>query len=82
MNCDRGCVGISHHILAHPAFIISLIDVLVDEVMARRLRAVHLVPPVADEVALIEEGPHGAEERVRASVVLTHVEDLKCGVVQ
>ena len=31
-------------------------------------------------MALIEEGPHGAEERVRAAVVLAHVEDLECEV--
>ena len=54
----------------------SLVDVFVDDVEAGGLRAVDLVPPVADEVALIEEGPHGAEERVRAAVALAHVEDL------
>ena len=64
--------------LTFPSSSLSLIDVLVDEVEARRVRAVHLVPPVADEMALIEEGPHGAEERVRAAVVLAHVEDLEC----
>ena len=58
----------------------SLVDVFVDDVEAGSLRAVDLVPPVADEVALIEESPHGAEERVRAAVVLAHVEDLECGV--
>ena len=54
----------------------SLVDVFVDDVEAGGLRAVDLVPPVADEVALIEEGPHGAEECVRAAVALAHVEDL------
>ena len=53
------------------------VDVLIDVVKALRLRAVHLVPPVADEESLVEERSNGTEERVATPAGLAHVEHLR-----
>ena len=43
------------------------------------LRAVHVEPPVADEVLLVEQGPVGAEEAVLDEVGVTKVgTDVEC----
>ncbi len=39
--------------------------------------AVHVVPPVADEVLLVEDGAVGAQESVEVAVGLAHVEHLR-----
>ena len=39
--------------------------------------AVHVVPPVADEVLLVEDGAVGAQESVEVPVGLAHVEHLR-----
>ena len=55
-------------------------DLVVQEVEVFRSGAVHVEPPVADEVLLLEESPVGAEEGVlgqtRVAVVGTDVESL------
>ena len=53
------------------------IDALVDVEECGSLRAVHLVPPVAHQVALVEQRAHGAQERVLPAAELAHVEDLQ-----
>lgn len=45
------------------------------EELGRRV-AVHVVPPVASEELLLEDGPVGAEETLLAVVVIARVEDL------
>ena len=54
-----------------------LVDELVERVEARARGAVHVVPPVADEVLLVEHGAVGTEEAVGVTVRLAHVESLK-----
>ena len=53
-----------------------LVDELVERVEARARGAVHVVPPVTDEVLLVEHGAVGTEEAVGVTVRLTHVESL------
>ena len=52
-------------------------NLLVQRVEIFGLRAVHVEPPVADEVLLVEQGPIGAEERIldqtASSVVCTNM---------
>jgi len=62
---------------------LALLRTVVDElVQAEKVRlgsAVNVVPPVADEVLLIEDGPIRAEEGCGATVLLAHVERLAVG---
>ncbi len=54
-----------------------LVEELVEAVEVLAGGAVHVVPPVADEVLLVEDGAVRAEEGVEVAVSLAHVEDLK-----
>ena len=54
-----------------------LVDELVEAVEVLDVAAVGVVPPVADEVLLVEDGPVGAEEAVGGAVGLAHVEGLR-----
>lgn len=53
-----------------------LVDELVESVEAGSGGAVEVVPPVADEVLLVEHGAVGAEEAVEVAVRLAHEEYL------
>ena len=53
------------------------VQVRVHTVEAWRRVAVHLVPPVADHEALVEERPHRAQEAALSPVRLADVEDLE-----
>jgi hypothetical protein len=53
-----------------------LVDELVQGVEVGRGRAIYVVPPVADEVLLVEHGAVRAEEAVVVAVGLAHVEHL------
>ena len=55
----------------------SLVQVFIDIVEAFSLGAIHFVPPIAHQIALIKQGSHRAEEWVRATGGLTHVKDLE-----
>ena len=57
---------------------VVLVDELVQRVEVGRRAAVHVVPPVADEVLLVEHGAVRAEEAVEVAVRLAHVEHLYC----
>ena len=57
--------------------LLLLVDELVERVEARAGGAVDVVPPVADEVLLIENGSVGAKEAVGVAVRLAHVEHLQ-----
>lgn len=70
----RGIQGI-----ATPASVVAgpfLADFCVDVFVQARVRALHVVPPVAHQPQLVEDGPVGAQERVLACIGVTHVEDL------
>ena len=54
-----------------------LVQELVETVEVGLVGTVHVVPPVADEVLLVEDGPVGAEEAVGGAVGLAHVEGLR-----
>ena len=54
-----------------------LVEELVESVEVGLGRAVHVVPPVADEVLLVEDGAVGAQEAVGGAVGLAHVEHLR-----
>ena len=57
----------------------SCCHLLVQSVKILSLRAVHVEPPVADEVLLVEQGPVGAEEAVLDEVGVTKVgTDVEC----
>ena len=53
-----------------------LVDELVERVEAGAGGAVHVVPPVTDEVLLVEDRAVGAQEAVGVAVGLAHVESL------
>ena len=53
-----------------------LVEELVEAVEVGLGGAVDVVPPVADEVLLVEDGAVGAEEAVGGAVGLAHVEHL------
>ena len=53
-----------------------MVDELVEAVEAGIGGTVDVVPPVADEVLLIEDGAVGAQETVGVAVGLAHVEHL------
>ena len=53
------------------------VDVLVEAVEVAGLVAVDPRPPVADEMALVEDSPLGTQERVGPSVGLAHVKYLQ-----
>ena len=52
----------------------SAANLLVERVEVLGLGAVHVEPPVADEVLLVEESPVGAEETVLGKVPLAEVD--------
>ena len=56
-----------------------LVDKLVEGVEAGVGSTVHVVPPVTDEVLLVEHGAVGAQETVGITVGLAHVKDLGIG---
>lgn len=56
-----------------------MIDELVERVEAGTGGTVDVVPPVADEVLLVEDGSVGTQEAVRVAVRLAHVESLGTG---
>ena len=56
-----------------------LVDELIEGVEAWVGSTVDVVPPVTDEVLLIEDGTVGAQEAVGISVRLAHVKDLGIG---
>ena len=56
---------------------VVLVEELVELVEVGGGAAVDVVPPVADEVLLVEHGPVRAEEAVEVAVRLAHVEHLQ-----
>ena len=62
--------------LAIFTLLLVLIDELVEGVKVVWGCAVHVVPPVADEILLVENGSIGAQKWVVVSVGLAHVEHL------
>lgn len=57
-------------------FGVLLVEELVQAVKVFGRAAVKVVPPIADEILLVEHGSVGAEEGVVVAIGLTHVEDL------
>lgn len=56
-----------------------LIQIVVQSEIGRWRRAVNVRPPIAHEVTLVENGAHGAKERVLFTVSLANVEHLATG---
>ena len=56
-----------------------LVDELIEGVEAWVGSTVNVVPPVTDEVLLVEDGTVGAQEAVGVTIGLAHVKDLGIG---
>ena len=56
-----------------------LVDELIEGIEAWVGSTVHVVPPVTDEVLLVEDGTVGAQEAVGVTIGLAHVKDLGIG---
>lgn len=54
-----------------------LVQVVVEGVVVARRSAVRVVPPIADENLLVEDGPLGAKETVLTAVEVAIVVDLE-----
>lgn len=60
--------------------LIVRIDELIEWVEVGGSGAVHIVPPVAYKVLLVEDGSIRAEEAVRVAIGLAHVKDLTISI--
>ena len=72
---------INHLLIYTWRYITHRVEVLVEGVEADRAAAVGVVPPVADEDLLVEDGALGAQEAVLAAVVVAvvvHLQKKQC----
>ncbi len=76
-NVSRGSlvVGAEERVALFTLWLV-LVEELVECIEVLRGGAVKVVPPVADEVLLVEDGAVGAQEAVEVSVSLAHVKYL------
>lgn len=75
----QGQVGLVVNAVERVAFFtlgLVLVEELVETIKVGGGRAVHVVPPITDEVLLVENGAVGTEEAVEVAIVLAHVKHL------
>ena len=63
--------------LANFTLFLFLVDEFIEGVEVGRSCTIDVVPPIANEVLLVENGSIGAQKGIKVTIRLAHVKDLK-----